>query len=126
MQGFIGLLVPPLDELGNLRNVRSLIPNAFHVGDHFQGGGDGPQIPGHRLLLQKQLQAQMLNGPLHFINFAVVCYGGLCHVPVALGGRIHCCSDRSLAQAPHGNEIRVQLFQLLVKAIAHHPNLPVM
>ena len=103
-----------------------LISNALHVGYHFKGGGNGPEVPGHRLLLEQQLQAQVLNGPLHFIDFAVVCYSSLRHCLIAFGGCIHRRGNGRFTQVPHGDQIGVQLFQLLVKAVAHHPNLPVM
>ena len=50
-----GAALQKTDDLGDILR---LIADALHIGDHFQRGADLPQIPGHRLLLQQQLQAQ--------------------------------------------------------------------
>ena len=39
---------------GDFRNIRGLIADALHIGDHLKGGGDEPKVGGHRLLLKKQ------------------------------------------------------------------------
>ena len=46
---FLDRFVQELDDLGD---VLRLVANAFHIGDHLQGGADLPQVTGHRLLLQ--------------------------------------------------------------------------
>ena len=55
----------------DLRDVGSLISDALHIRDDLHGGGDLPQVPGHRLLLEQQLQAQRFNVPLHLVDLAL-------------------------------------------------------
>ena len=52
-------------------NISSLVANALHVCDHFQGRGDLTQIPSYRLLLEKQLQTQGFNHFFLLINFII-------------------------------------------------------
>lgn len=54
-----------------------------------------------KLLLQQQLQAQVLDGALHFVNLAVIGHGGLGHFHVALGDRIHRRRNGGLTKASH-------------------------
>ena len=115
-----------LQEGDDLGDVLGLVADALHVGDHFQGGGDLPQIPCHRLLLQKQLQAQGLDGALLLVDLGVQGghpggQGGV-SLHQSLGGQ----GDDLLAQGTHFDELPVQQRQLLVKLSSHYPNLPVM
>ena len=53
-------------QLETIRNyyynsVRRLVPDSFHVGNHLQCRRDDSKVPGHRLLLQKQLHADVFN-----------------------------------------------------------------
>ena len=59
------------EKADDLRDILRLIADALHIGNHFQRGGDLPQIPRHRLLLQQQLQAQVLDFPLLLVDLAV-------------------------------------------------------
>ena len=115
-----------LQEGDDLGDVLGLVADALHVGDHFQGGGDLAQVPGHRLLLQKQLQAQRLDGALLLVDLRVqgAHLGGQGGVSLrqGLGGQ----GDDLLAQGAHLDELPVQQRQLLVKLSSHYPNLPVM
>ena len=43
----------PVEENFRFHNVLRLVADPLHVRDHFQRGGDGAQIPRHRLLTQK-------------------------------------------------------------------------
>ena len=114
------------EEGDDLGDVLGLVADALHVGDHLQGGGDLAQIPGHRLLLQKQLQAQRLDGALLLVDLRVqgAHLGGQGGVSLrqGLGGQ----GDDLLAQGAHLDELPVQQRQLLVKLSSHYPNLPVM
>ena len=67
------MLVPPAlaDEPGQLRDVGGLVADALQVRDHFQGGGDAPQVGGHGLLLEQELGAEGLDLPLHVVHFPV-------------------------------------------------------
>ena len=58
---FIILRAASIQETDDFCDILRLIADAFHVRDHFQGGGNLPKVPGHGLLLQKQLQAQGLD-----------------------------------------------------------------
>ena len=53
----------------NFGNILCLIPNPFHIGNHFQRCGNLPQISCHRLLLQQQFQTKLLNVTLFLVNF---------------------------------------------------------
>ncbi len=55
----------------DLCNVRRLISDALHIRDDLHGGGDLPQVAGHRLLLEQQLQTQRFNVPLHLVDLAL-------------------------------------------------------
>ena len=55
----------------DLRNILRLIADAFHIGDHFQCGGDLPQIAGHRLLLKQQFKAQAFDIPFLLVDFGI-------------------------------------------------------
>ena len=114
------------EEGDDLGDVLGLVADALHIRDHFQGGGDLAQVPGHRLLLQKQLQAQGLDGALLLVDLRVqgAHLGGQGGVSLrqGLGGQ----GDDLLAQGAHLDELPVQQRQLLVKLSSHYPNLPVM
>ena len=109
----------------DLSNVLRLVADALHIGDHFQGGGDLPQVTGHRLLPQQQLQADALHIPLLLIQSR--CNGRY------LGGQSRTVLrqgfDRQrngiLTQGAHLGHFFIQQRQLLVKIVPHQPNLPV-
>ena len=109
------------DDFGNILR---LIPDALQICDHFQGRRDLPQIPCHRLLLQKQLQAQGLDVPLLAVDLRV--QRGHLTGQSAVSQRFSRQSDALLAQCAHFNELPLQLGQLFIKPASHYPNLPVM
>ncbi len=51
---------PAAQKTDNLGNIVGLIADTLHVGDHFKRGGNLPEIPRYRLLLQKKLEAHGL------------------------------------------------------------------
>ena len=114
------------DVQGDLRNVRCLVADALHVGDHLQRGRDGAQIPSHRLLLEQQLHAQVLDVPLFLIDLPLgggrALPQGVISVQQGLGGG----GDGLLTQGPHFDQFHIQLLQLLIESVPHYPNLPVM
>ena len=61
-----------------------LVPDPFQIGDHLQRGGDLPQVPGHRLLLQQQLQAEVLHLPLLLVDLPLRLPGSPGQILVAL------------------------------------------
>ena len=109
----------------NLGNVLRLVANALHVGNHFQGGGDLPQVTGHRLLPQQQLQADALHIPLLLIQSRRNGrhLGG--QRRAALRQSFHRQGDGVLTQGAHLGHFLLQQRQLLVKIVPHQPNLPV-
>ena len=107
-------------------DVRRLIADALHVGDHLQRRGDLPQIPRHGLLLQKQLQAQALDLLFLLIHLVIRGDGGVCSLHVLADQRLGGTSDGLLDQRSHFQQFPVEQTQLLVKSNAHQPNLPVM
>ena len=111
---------------GNLGDIRRLIPDALHVGDHLQRRGHHAQIPGHRLLLQKQLHTQAFNLPLLLVNLPLNGDGLSGHFVIVLQKGLDARRDGLLALGPHPRQLQVQPLQLLVKSAPHQPNLPVM
>jgi DNA mismatch repair ATPase MutS len=67
----------------DLCDVRRLISDALHIRDDLHSGGDLPQIAGHRLLLEQQLQAQRFNVPLHLVNLALQWLNLFCQCVIA-------------------------------------------
>ena len=103
----------------NLGDVGRLDADALHVRDHLEGGGNRPQIPGHRLLLKQQLQTE----PLH-VPFLVGDLG--CQLR-QLGRQLHAACQQGLgrqgdgifAQCAHDGELMIQLLQLFVESASH-------
>ena len=109
----------------DLRHVLRLIADAFHVRDHFQGGGDLPQIAGHRLLLQQHFQAHGLDVALLPVDLRIQ-RGNLSGLfGVARRQRLRDHGDHFFAQRAHFDQFFIQLRQLFVKTASHQPNLPV-
>ena len=108
-----------LDGADDLGDVLGLVADALHVGDHLQRGGDLPEIPGHRLLLEQQFQALGLDLPLLLVDLPVQGSDLFCQGAVprqdGLGGE----GDDLLAEGSHLDESPVQQRELLVKAAAH-------
>ena len=125
MRARLELLI--LDVAGDARDVRGLVADALQVGDHFQGGGDRAQVARDRLLLQQELHTQALDLALLMVDLALQrgrLFGAL--LVRFIFQRVHGGGDRVLAQRAHFNQFPVEQLQLLVKADAHQPNLPVM
>ena len=114
------------NEAGDLGDVRGLIADALHVGDHLQGRRNGTQVTGHRLLLQQQLHAQVFNVPLLLIDLPLGRHGGFPKIVVLIQQGLGGGGDTLLAQSTHPDELYIQLLQLFVEFVPHYPNLPVM
>ena len=97
-----------------------------HVGDHFECGGNLAQIARDGLLLEQKPQAERFNGALFLIDLRVERRDLLCKRAVALVERLCREGNDFLAQSAHADHFTVQLVELLVKPVSHHPNLPVM
>ena len=103
----------------NLGNVLRLITDALHVGDHLQRRGDHPQIPGHGLLLQQELETDGLDLPLQLVNTVSLLLslaGVLC---AALQQRLASGGNDALTLAAHLGHFPIQQLQLLVKSASH-------
>ena len=107
-------------------NIRRLVADALHIGDHLQGRRDHPQIPGHRLLLQQQLHAQALNIPLLLVDPDLQGADFLGFGRAVPGQGVGHQADGLLTQSAHGDQFHMKLIQLLIKSCPHYPNLPVM
>ena len=109
----------------DLCNILRLIADTLQIGDHLQRGGDLPQIPGHRLLLQEQLQAEGFYASLLLIGLRLqLCYRRrLGNIPLLQ--RLCGQRDGLGAGLAHLGQLRIQLGQLTVKIASHYPNLPV-
>ena len=96
-----------------------LVPDTLEVGDHLHGRGDGPQVPGHRLLPQQELEAAVLDVPLHLVHGGGHLDGGLCRRLVLGGEALGDHVDGVLGGAGHGGELLVELQELCVKGLSH-------
>ena len=114
-----------LDVAGDARDVRGLVADALQIGDHFQGRGDRAQVARNGLLLQQELHTQALDLALLVVALQRGRLFGALLVRFIFQ-RVHGSGDRVLAQRAHFNQFPVEQLQLLVKADAHQPNLPVM
>ena len=110
----------------DLGNIVGLIADALHIRDHLQRRGDTPQVTGHRLLVQQQPQAQVLNVPLLPVDIPIQRRHLLCQRLVPGGQGAGGQRDHPLAQRAHLDQLPVQLCQLFIKTASHYPNLPVM
>ena len=115
-----------VEEEDNLGDVFRLVSDALHVGDHFECGGNLAQIACDGLLLEQKPQAERFNGALFLIDLRVERRDLLCKRAVALVERLCREGNDFLAQSAHADHFTVQLVELLVKPVSHHPNLPVM
>ena len=108
------------------RDIRGLVADALQVGDHPQRGGDGAQVLGHRLLAQQQIHTAAFDLPFQLVDLPLqgghLLLGMVGHALQSLGRQ----GNGLFAQAAHGDQLPVELFQLIVKFVAHQPNLPVM
>lgn len=114
------------DVPGDLSDVCGLVADALHVRDHLQGGGDGAQIPGHRLLLEQQLHTQAFDVPLLLVDVPLRGQHGLPQAGIAVQQGLGRAGDDLLAQGTHGDKFYVEPLQLCFKFDSHYPNLPVM
>ena len=110
----------------NFADVGGLGADSLGIGDHFQGRGHGAQVPGHRLLVQQQLQADGFDVP--FLLYHLV--QKLCHFPSQSGipgeQGVGGFGNGIFAEHANGGHFRFQRFQLNIKLGSHYPNLPVM
>ena len=99
----------------DLHNVLRLVADPLHVRDHFQRGGDGAQIPRHRLLTQKQTHTDCLNGALLLVDFRAD-FGDLFPQFFRVGTqRLGGKGDDLLAQRTHFCQFLIQQQKLLFK-----------
>ena len=111
---------------GDLGDIRGLVADALHVGDHPQGGRHRSQVPGHRLLAQQKLHALPLDIPLLVVNLLFQAAGLPAQLLIVFQKRLGGHRNGLLTQRAQLNQFHVQLLQLFVKAVSHaQPNLPV-
>ena len=117
-----------LGQIGRqLGDISRLIPDALHIGDHLERGGNHTQIARDRLLLEQQAHALVFNLVLHLVDLDLdradlPGQRGRLRLGQGLGGQ----GDGTLAQTAHLDEGFVQPLKLPIELIAHQPNLPVM
>ena len=93
-------------------------PMRSMIGNHLQRRGDLPQVPGHGLLLQQQLQAQGLDVPLLLVDLPLRSQRGLRQAPSSPFSRAFAAAEMASShRAPMLDQFHVQLFQLLVKFV---------
>ena len=99
--------------------IGALVADTLQVGDHFQGGRDGPQVPGHRLLLEQQPQAAVFNIPLGLVH-GMGQGDGLPGLPVVRRGqRGRHQVNGVLRRGRHIDHLRAELLELGVKGFSH-------
>ena len=114
------------EESDDLGNVGRLVADTLHVRDHFQRGGNLPQVARHRLLLQKELQAERLNAVLHAIDLAVQRRDFLRDRHIARGDGFCREGDDLFTKRAHLRQFAAEQRKLFVEFASHYPNLPVM
>ena len=114
------------EEADDLGDVGRLVADALHIGDHFQRGGNLPQVARHRLLLQKELEAERLDAVLHAVDLAVERHDLFRHGKVARGNRLARKGNDLFTKRAHLRQLAAEQRKLLVKSASHYPNLPVM
>ena len=103
-----------------------MVTDALHIRYHFQGSGDGSQIPGHRLLLNQQLEADVFDFLLLLVYQLVFRHNPAGGFRVLAQQGLHRVLDVLLNQIAHVGHFHTQLAQLFIKFCSHQPNLPVM
>ena len=96
-----------------------MVADSFHIGDHLQGGGNLPEVAGHRLLGEEELKAEALDLPLFLVDFLVVGNRFFCLIDILAQKRVDRIADCLGDLDPHRNHFIVQLFQLAVKSVTH-------
>ena len=117
----------------DFRDIRCLVADSFHVRDHFQSGGNLPQVSRHRLLLQQELETQPLDIPFGLVDLRVFFDDKLCLFHVAVLQRLCRVLNRCFAKLSHLRQLLIQRNKFSVKSVAHfilppardQPNLPV-
>ena len=110
---------------GQLGDIRGVVADALHVRHHFHGGGDGPQVPGHRLLLDQELEAEIFDLLLFLVHQVVFLHDPLGGLHIVIQQSLDRVLDGLLDHAAHVGHFFAQLLQLFVKFQSHQPNRPV-
>jgi len=100
-----------------LGDVHRLVTDALEVGVDLHGGGDQPQVGGHRLLESEQAQAAVVDLDLHLVHLLVRGDDPLDGVgpPLDQGarGRVHPLLD----ERPHVQEPALERLQLRLEMV---------
>ena len=122
---YLTLRLTEADIRNHVCDIRGLVSDPFHIGDHFQCRRDFPEIRSKGTLQKKQAHTDIFNLTLLLVDLAVYRIY-LLHLVLFISQE---CSgrqcDRLLAQASHFNQFHMHFFKLLVEFGLHHPNLPV-
>ena len=59
------------DIRSQLRNIRGLVADAFHIRDDFERGGNAAQVTGHGLLAEKKAHAVRFDFPFQLVDFCL-------------------------------------------------------
>ena len=83
----------------HLRNITGMVTDSLHICNHFQCRRNNAQISGHRLLLQEQLQAEILNRLFLMVNILIIVDNFFClvHILCDQGGNslLDCLLDHA-------------------------------
>ena len=92
----------------HFRDIRGLIADAFHIGDHFQRGGNLTEILRHRLLLQQKAKTACFNVAFHLIDLPIQRGNFRRQILVAFHQSAGGHGDRFFAEGSHFQQFLIQ------------------
>ena len=115
--GIEGLALKRQHDLGD---IGGLVGDTLHVAHHLERGGHAAKVARHRLLRQKQFQAQGLDLALLVIDIVVALHDGTGALLVARLQHLHGAHDRLLHRRGHNQHLGLQQRELGIKNSTHH------
>ena len=103
-----------------------MVADALHIRDHLHGRGNGPQVPGHGLLLNEQLEADVLDFLLLLVDVFVLGHDPLGGFHILVQEGVGGILNGGLDHRAHVGHFLPQQPQLGIELDSHQPNLPVM
>ena len=108
-----------------LGDVYRLIAHALEIGIDLGDRENEAEIRGRRLLRGQDVESQFINLALGGVDVTLVFEDQLTACEIALGIRLGGAINRQFRETAHAEQFLPEVFHLLLKARAHHPNLPV-
>ena len=121
---------PGLDQpLGGLGDVHRVVADPLEIVGDLEGGGEHPEVAGHRLLESEEVDGLLLDFHLHVVHHAVALDDRLGFHQITIQQGLHRHAQGRFGLPRHGEQPDLDVIQLVVKvtlAVDGHPNLPVM